>query len=784
MNIYFKKVFADLKENLSRSILIIIAVMIGTISVCATFSAKTVLSREIDMSFKSSYPASIILWLNDIKPDLLKEVSKYPGVVSAEPRRLIRSRAEVAPGDWRTLLIFVVDDFDNLKVSTFFPVSGDKTPKDGEILIEQSALPVLKVLQGDKLHIRVPGGKFFNIKVGGITHDPGLAPGWQDNEGYGYITKKTLALLSQDIYLDELKIYTGNLSREQSSVVATNLSESLFKKGYEINRVEIPLNEHPHADHMQTMVFILQTFSILALILSGTLAANVISSLLSRQTKQIGVMKAIGGKSYQIALIYLALILILSLIAVIIGLPIGSKLSDLFVNFAAKQLNLEVKDWSVPLWMYGLYALLGIGIPIIASSIPVIKAMKMTVIDSIQYVGQSTKLNNRLLINNWLSCSMSLSLRNTFRKPIRLILTICALGLGGALLMTAVNIYTSLIYTVDKSLAARKYNIEIGLLKPVSSQKIIKNIEEIEGVKKAEAWGMVLANIKFKNIKSEQVISSSRYPLLSPPNNTEFFNYKIVQGNSLKSSEKGIIINRTLQDNENNLEVGSEITLIFAGKKIPVKIIGLTEEIGEPVIYTNSLTFKSLTGISDKAGAIRIRADENKQLEISTKLEQTIVDSGGFPVLMMTNQSLRKAMTDHFMIILVLLSLLSFSAIIIGGLGLATSMGLNVLERTREIGIIRAIGATPFKVIKIIMTEGLALMICSVFLAIIFSLPVSKAISIIVGKHGLHSYLTLLISLKAILGWIIIALVITFIACIIPSIKAIKLSVKDVIAYE
>jgi putative ABC transport system permease protein len=62
---------------------------------------------------------------------------------------------------------------------------------------------------------------------------------------------------------------------------------------------------------------------------------------------------------------------------------------------------------------------------------------------------------------------------------------------------------------------------------------------------------------------------------------------------------------------------------------------------------------------------------------------------------------------------------------LIGGLGLASMMSLNVLDRTRELGIMRAIGATTQNVLQIILLEGAFIGALSWVLAVILSIPYS-----------------------------------------------------------
>ena len=275
MNPRLRKIWGDLRESPTRTLLVGLAIAVGTAALAAVFTARTILLREVEASFQSSKPAAVVLTLDAVDDSLIEEAKKRPGVTGAEARRTVRARVEVAPGDWRTLLVFGIRDFRDLRVSALQTAGGDFPPKDGEVLVEQSSLSVLKTATGGKLHVRAPGGKTADLAVAGVVQDAGVAPGWQDNVGYAYASPATLELFEQGSHLDELRIMVGKeVDREQSTQIAADLSVWLKSTGREIRRVEVPLLKHPHADLMNTLLMLLLIFSLLALFLSGALTAD------------------------------------------------------------------------------------------------------------------------------------------------------------------------------------------------------------------------------------------------------------------------------------------------------------------------------------------------------------------------------------------------------------------------------------------------------------------------------------------------------------------------------
>ena len=787
MNPRIKKVISDLTEQPARAFLVFLAIALGAAALTVALGARSVLLREIPASFATAEPPAAVFWLEDVDNQVLQGVRALPGVVDADARRVVRARVEVAPGDWRTLRLFGVRDFSDLRVSAFETLEGQWPPERGAILVERSGLTVLGAGTGDTITVRTPGGVSTPLPIRGVVHDPALAPGWQDNAAYAYVSRETLADLGLGDHLDELRI-TVDGDRSVAARVADDVASWLTKSGHAVSRVEVSPRRHPHADHMTTMLLLLSVFSALALVLSGTLAASITAALLARQVRQIGVMKTIGARSSDIAAIYLAMIAVLAAPAIAIGLGAGLLGARSFSSFAAQQLNLDIASLAVGPSTLLTIVCIGLTAPLVAAAIPIARAVRMPVQKALQDPG-ITALGTRGRAKTRLSSLLGgfmrptvLAVRNSFRRPARLGLTLFALGLGGAALMTASNVHVSLIAAVDRSLDHRGDDIDVRLLRPVDAADILADIHVLPGVAHAEAWGGALVAL---STEPSAKTSRGRYGLLAPPPDTALLNVPLVEGRWPEAMQIGdLVVNRNLQAIEPALVIGAEVQLALGPRSVSGRIVGIIEEVAEPSLYTNPHTFDVLMGAYGLAGVIRVVADPGSADRLAAEIEEVIVDAGSMPALLFTRGVLRQAMVDHFAILLALLSMAAIAAIIVGGLGLAASMGLNVLERTREIGVIRAMGARPAAVRTLILTEGYAIALASVVCAGVLSVPLSMVVTTIVGTHGLHLTLPLVFSPRGVLVWIVLVAVLTLIACIGPARRAMRTPVCEAIAYE
>jgi putative ABC transport system permease protein len=123
-------------------------------------------------------------------------------------------------------------------------------------------------------------------------------------------------------------------------------------------------------------------------------------------------------------------------------------------------------------------------------------------------------------------------------------------------------------------------------------------------------------------------------------------------------------------------------------------------------------------------------------------------------------------------------------AAVIGGLGLAGTMTLNVLERTREIGVMRSIGASSGMVGSIVLTEGMLIGFISWVLAVPLSVPVSLVFGSVIGHAFFDRPLGFSFSLMGLTVWLAIVMITSVVASLLPAHRAMTMSVQETLAYE
>jgi putative ABC transport system permease protein len=161
------------------------------------------------------------------------------------------------------------------------------------------------------------------------------------------------------------------------------------------------------------------------------------------------------------------------------------------------------------------------------------------------------------------------------------------------------------------------------------------------------------------------------------------------------------------------------------------------------------------------------------------------LSQAGFRVALVAPAELDKQNIEGlFYIVSALLVIVAIVLAVVGGLGLMGTMSINVLERTREIGVMRAVGAATWSILKIILFEGIFIGAISWLVGTLIAMPLSKLISDMVGQLLFSTPLDYAFSTSGTLLWLIMVMVLGTVASLLPALNAARLTVREVLAYE
>ena len=799
MQTRYYKVIRDLTSDYSKNFMLVLAIGIGVFGIGAILGGYSVIKREMRDNYMGTVPASATIEIEGgITKKLVDSVKQFPGIAEAERHATLVARMKVGE-KWYPLLLFIIDDFKDKRTNKVYHVSGASEPAIGTMLAERTAFVVMQAKEGDEIIIKTPNGTPQKIKLVGTVHDPGLAPAWQEQSGYGYITLSTLHLLGETQGFDQLRILVSEQSNSREHIIekAQAVASQLKKSGYEVHEIQVPPpGRHPHQSQMSAVMSIFIVFSFLILILGSILVATSMATLMVKQIRQIGVMKTIGANSFQIAGLYLVMIIALCVVALVIAIPLSQLAAAGFYNQIAVLLNLEIRNNSIPQWVPLLQLGSGIIIPLIAAAFPVVRGSRISVRSALDNhgVNQMSMSKNSWTVKlsqlDFFSETFRLSIRNVFRQRSRLIMTLGLLAAGGAMFMTALNVSEAWNENLKRIYSQRLYDLEVKLNNAIEVDSLLRKIKAIPGVSVAEGWNHSPTSVS----KENSINVTHTYPdkghgsftMLALPVPTQLLSPTMKEGKWLDNNVvNDVVLN---QGARGSYKIGDPISLSVDGKPTEWNIVGFTEDVGSPATaYVSREVFSKVTNTTGHARMLRIsyadRSKENamhKNREVEALLEKENVSvSSTIPVWLLHN-----AIAAHMKVLVNSLMAMAILMGLVGTLGLMSTMSMNILERTREIGVMRAIGATPKKIRNLVVWEGLFIGALSIFIAVAFALILSTYMGRLIGNMAFRTPLSLTVSIIALAVWILIVVAGSYVATLYPARRANKITTREALAYE
>ncbi len=799
MQTRYIKVIRDLTSDYSKNFMLVLAIAIGVFGIGSILGGYSVIKREMTDNYMGTVPASATIELEEnISKALVDSVRQFPGIAEAERHATLVARMKVGE-KWYPILLFIIDDFKDKRTNKVYHISGASEPSTGTMLVERTAFVVMQAKEGDEIEIKTPNGNPHKIKLVGTVHDPGLAPAWQEQAGYGYINLSTVHLLGETQGFNQLRILVREQSdsREYIAEKVKAVAEQLKQSGYDVHEIQVPPpGKHPHQSQMSAVMTIFIVFSFLILILGSILVATSMATLMVKQIRQIGVMKTIGATSSQITGLYFVMITILCLVALVVAIPLSMLAASGFYHQIATLLNIEIRNNAIPYWVPLLQVGSGIIIPLIAAIFPVIRGSRISVRNALDNhgVNQLNMSNDSWAVKlsqlDFFSETFRLSIRNVFRQRSRLTMTLGLLAAGGAMFMTALNVSEAWNNNLKQIYSQRFYDLEIKLNNSIDADSVLEKIKGISCVRAVEGWDHSPTSVS----KENSIEVTSTYPdkghgsfaMLAIPVPTQLLKPNVVEGQWLSNPlANDVVLN---QSSRGLLKIGEQVSLSIDGEPSRWNVIGFTEDVGaHATAYVSLNVFSNLTNTSGKVKMLRVsytdRSKENavkKNREVEALLEkENISVNTTIPVWL-----LQSAIAAHMKVLINSLMTMAILMGLVGTLGLMSTMSMNILERTREIGVMRAIGATPKKIRNLIVWEGLLIGGLSIFIALLVSLILSTYMGRLIGNMAFRTPLVLTVSILALGIWVLIIIAGSYIATLYPARRANKITTREALAYE
>lgn len=791
----WQKVLADFWENKVRAMLVVASIFIGVFSIGMIIVADEILPSSLEQVYQSSNPAHIILQTEDFDHDLIDSIARIPGVAAVTGRHTVVVRARLqGEQEWDQLQLIAIEDPAEAEMKTLTLKAGTLAAGKGDILMLTNALADYPVSPGSVLEVELSDGTIRAMPVAGIVSDYSAGIEITLNRRMAYVDESSLEFLHAPATFNTLYVVTEGDPATIASIQA--VAAAVEKRVEDSGRVVISEKlqtpqDHPYGNYISAISVILTFMGILVVVLGSFLIINTMNSLMAQQVRQIGVMKLIGAQTRDIVGMYLVLVSLFGFFAFVLGVPASSLAAYLLSDYSAQLLNGKIVGVSmVPITLKQIIiqAAVAFIIPIAASLMPILRGAKTTVVQAldnslIKSERESTRFDRWIEHIRGVYGIMLLAIRNTFRRKGRLALTLFTLSLGGAIFIGVFNVQAMLDKHIDTIAHYSAADLFLTFNRSYLTHEIVPIAQAIPGVSTAEGWQVLTAQLEL----DQQVESVF---IEAPPDGSALLNGTTHTGRWVTEDELNtIVVNEDFRRTFPDLQPGDVITLQVNGYDVELTVVGIFNYTGlqDKRGYINARTAADLLGNSTKTASYRLVTDDHS-LESQIHMEETVNQvfrDAGYDVNRVS--SLQVIINETGEKINIVINVLLVNAILtglVGSIGLSGTLSLNVLERTSEIGILRAIGAHDRIVSRLVIYEGFFIGLVSYVVGFGFSFPISYVLGNLVNEAIFSADAQMTLNPVGFIVWFVLVIVMSIFASVLPARNATRLTIREVLAYE
>jgi ABC-type antimicrobial peptide transport system permease subunit len=576
---------------------------------------------------------------------------------------------------------------------------------------------------------------------------------------------------------------TGQALEEGGGVVTLDDAQTMLKRPNQVNVFQVQLKNLSDPDEVrerierrfsdlsvmksgdyateESLMDMISAFawgiSILAVLIGGVGMMNTVLMSIFERTREIGLLRALGWRKGRVLRMILAESVGLSLMGGVVGSALGIGLVMLFGKIPATAGLMQGK-FSLSLFIQAFMVALGLGA--IGGLYPAWRASQLDPLLAMQYDaergGETTKL--------WPG---GMIIRNLVRRRTRSLLTVLGIGIAVAAVVALSGMaegfgeqFNSMGRVGQVDLMAAEAGISDMQFSAVD-ERVVKRIAALPEVKSVSGvvFGMTTAEeIPFLFVQGYQ------------PNADAIKHFKIVEGEPLSGTRQALV-GRTAADTM-GVGVGESVNIV--GSRFRVAGIfetGVALEDSGMVISLREA--QALFGRPRKVGFLGITLRDPRQVDsVLEILEER------FPEVSVSKTSEFAESLPDFQAMDAMIGAISFLAVLVGGIGMMNTVFMSVFERTREVGVLRALGWRKVRVLLMVMKESLVLSAVGGLVGILLGMGLGKLFPLMLA------YLEPAFSVELLVRALILALILGAIAGVYPAWWASRLDPLEALRYE
>jgi putative ABC transport system permease protein len=811
MNVIYYKILADLWGHKSRTLQVVLIIALGAFGAGLVIGARNLTSAALNADWLAGDPPNMKISVNPaMTSDQLLALEKIDGLSKVEGLQAEKIEWRHGPGEeWQIANLNAREDYTAQKV-TRWDLEEGSWPSGDNVAMERGYGALHNLAIGDTIETRI-NERVRQVTIVGVLNSreinanfsPDLAL-YMAHRRFGEITGNenyaTVAARVDAFNPD------GSFNQTRADLIDGEVQERLNKLEIDsqglmpaiplIKRVA-PATTHFAQGILNSVFLILGIIGGVIVVLGALLIYNNISAIITQQVAQIGIMKAIGARSGQVLWGYLLLIFTYGLLASLVAIPLSALASHAIKLFFTGFMDAAAGGFQIDAAAVFLQVALALFSPLVASLAPLNRGANITVREAISTfgLGGAAGLLDALLarLQN-VSYTVLLTIGNTFRNLTRMTLTQLVMVGGGLLFITIMGVSDSTYYTFGSALTdVHNYQVNLTLQDDERIDRVTQLVLEQPGVSAVEVWNTGSASVRPQH-QAEYDVNDERASLYGIPLDSQMYAPNLVAGRWLQDGDDKVIAMHQELAARLGVGVGDWVTLRYQGdKEADWQIVGLFfDSARDTGVYMLQSVYGWEMNRVNQGNALFIKTtDTEHEATVRTGLAiRQFLEDSNLPIAVgnlfdaMTIGEIVERLQGRYSIVINLLAIMAVVIGVVGGIGLSGTLSLSVLERTREIGVMRAIGASSARISWLFIGEGLIQGVLSWLIAVPLGIPAAYYMTTVVLSQLFGDTLLYQFTPTGILLWLGIIIVLGIVASWLPARNATRVSVRESLAYQ
>ncbi|HTW09472.1 MAG TPA: ABC transporter permease [Acidimicrobiales bacterium] len=734
-----RKSWADLRRRPARAVLTALTISMAVASF-GILAMPSLMDRGMSSEVSSTRLYDLSVPVNNVvlSSAQFSALTRLPNVVAVAARSSFGTRA-MSGAHRMNAEIWGVPDWTSGAWATqpVDRVALSGRVGTGQVLVDvqDSTDGIYSGGTGNTLRLQAADGSWRPVTVAGTAHSMAFSMDTLDNRLVLYATDPTVQALGGFRGVNYLEFRLQDTGHSAAVATAAEVRSFLARQSPPSHFSDLPSIRAP-GDWPAKSIFdqrskVLDILTGLAVISAALLLANTVRTMVAEQANEIAVMRAIGARRRDIRRSYLRTAGALGFLGSLLGVPLGIGLAYLLVDTFAKMIFGASPSFSVDWTVAVISGLAGIGGSMLAAWATLHRVLRAPVNEALNSEGLvsrfgASRLDRALASPAGLPAPVRMGLRNVARQKERSVTTIVQVALAVATLLGLISLGHAVSQTTKQSWAVLDYDVTL------TSQSggqwygpaVVSSVRHQPGVAGVEAVDESQMSFAGQTLYELGVHSST------------FIHETLTSGHWLSPAEEradaSVMVAGSAFARLEHLHLGSQISVRAAAGPTRFTVVGIGGSNANNGfnVYTTLGAAQAADGRPGVANTLLVRAANKAHPAIdalATRLENWL-GRAGYPSNSQVIYSDRAAGLAAANSMLVMVQGIGLVVVAISMLGLVNAITMGIIERTREIGVLRSLGARARDLRRMLRAETVTLAVAGFVLGVPLGWLVAQAL--------------------------------------------------------